>query len=83
MSAIEQYKKRSAGMNAMENAGAWAIAYWTTADIHAIEGRDKVTDEEAEELLERIDNRLKDAMVEAGWEVVNAEFARFIKERGE
>jgi hypothetical protein len=83
MSEVEQYKKRSAGMNAMENAGAFAVTYWSINDIHAIKGRNKVSDEEAEELLERIDNRLHERMVEAGWEMVNQEFAEFIAERDE
>ena len=83
MTATEEYKKRSAGMNAMENAGAFAIAYWTVADIHSIKGRHKVTDEEAEELLDRISHRLHERMVEAGWALVNQEFAEFVAERDE
>lgn len=81
MSATEQYKKRSAGMSAMENAGAYAVTYWTVADIHAIKGRHEVTDEEAEELLENMSNRLHDRMTEAGWSWVHEEFAEFIRAR--
>jgi len=82
MSATEEYKKRSAGMNAMENAGAFAVTYWTAADIHSIKDRHQVTDEEAEGILEHIQTRLHETMVNAGWAVVEDAFRDFIKERG-
>ena len=83
MSEVEQYKERTRGMNVMENAGAYGITYFTTADVHAVAGRNKVTDAEAEELLDRISNRIHERMSDAGQAVVNAAVGRFIKERDE
>ena len=82
MSEVEQYKKRSAGMNAMENAGAYAVTYWTVNDVLSLRGRHEVTEQEAEELLDRIANRLHERMQEAAWNTLHEEFAKFIAERG-
>jgi cell division GTPase FtsZ len=82
MSETEEYKKRSAGMNAMENAGAFAVTYWTAADVLSLKGKHPLTVEEAEEILERIQTRLHEHMVNAGWALVGEAFHDFIKERG-
>jgi len=85
MTAHEEYKKRSAGMNMMENAGAWAVTYWTAEDVLSIARADDhpLTDEEAEQIFDRISNRLHERMVEAGWDIVNEGLVDWVKERDE
>ena len=81
MSRMERFRERSAGMNKMENAGAWAVTYWTAEDVHAIKEHHPLTDAEAEGILEHVQGRLHERMVEAGWAMLNEEFAEFIKDR--
>ena len=59
----------------LRNEGWYALAMWSTEDVHeAREKRDlpKLSEADAEEWLNTNEDKIKDYMVEHGWEMIDA-----------
>ena len=59
----------------LRNEGWYALSMWSTEDVHeAREKRDlpKLSEAEAEEWLSTNEDKIKDYMVEHGWEMIDA-----------
>jgi hypothetical protein len=66
-----------------EETTQYAETYWTIEDVLslAIDVDATLTEDEAHGILYNAENRLKDAMVERGWDVLNTYFSDFLEER--
>jgi hypothetical protein len=53
----------------MEEKTRYAQMWWSTEDV--LELRPKWTEEQADEFLSNNQNRLRDRLIELGWEVIN------------
>jgi len=54
-----------------ENRIKYAQVYWTADDVREL--RPDWTDEQCEELLARIEDRLQSMMIQRGWDIIEGE----------
>ena len=68
--------------NGLRKEGWYAIAMWCTEDIHEArerKGLPKLSETEAEAWLSIREDKIKDSMIEQGWEVISAFLAEEVQ----